>query len=442
MATQDGRTTTDALCDRLRATVDPERGRIPMFVYTDPDVYRLELERLFARTWQFVAHESEIPEPGSFVVRTMGEESVIVGRGDDGVVRVFLNSCRHRGMKLACEDFGQTSMWRCPYHGFTYASTGEFMGTLIGAPYERAAYPEGLDRDALHLIEARVDSYQGLIFATWNADGPSLGDFLGNLRWYLDIMFGRAEMEVVGAPQKWVVPSTWKLPSENFTADAYHTATAHSFLARLDLVKGVDFGRDGYHVDTGGGHGLGVGVHFDDESYFPADLQEEYRARLEPEQFRLLSRIKNMHGNVFPNLSFLIPNFIEVGGQRVSGMMLRLWQPAGPDRMQVWSWHLVERGAPEAWKRLAKRMYVQTFGSSGMFDQDDTENWEAQTRNSNAALTRGQEVMLHYEMGLHAEPLGDEFPGPGDVYDGKFSEAAGRTFYRVWLDHLLEEPVR
>jgi phenylpropionate dioxygenase-like ring-hydroxylating dioxygenase large terminal subunit len=426
---------------RLRNTVDPEAGRIPMFVYSDPAVYELELERLFPQTWLFVAHVSEVSESGSFVVRDMGEESVIVGRGEDGVARVFLNSCRHRGMRLACEDFGKTDMWRCPYHGFTYASSGEFIGTMIGAPYERAAYPGGLDRDALHLIEARVEVYAGLIFATWARDAAPLEDFLGDVKWYLDLVVGRAEMEVVGVPQKWVVPSGWKLPSENFTADAYHTATAHSFLARLNLVQGVDFGRDGYHVDPGHGHGLGVGVHTDDESYFPPELQEEYAANLDPEQLALLGRVKNLHGNVFPNLSFLIPNFIEIGGRRVSGMMLRMWQPAGPDRLQVWSWHLVEKNAPEWWKTLGKQMYVQTFGSSGMFDQDDTENWEAQTRNSNSALRRNEEIYLHYAMGIDAEPLTD-FPGPGSVYDGKFSEAAGRTYYRTWLDHLLTEPVR
>jgi hypothetical protein len=137
-------------------------------------------------------------------------------------------------------------------------------------------------------------------------------------------------------------------------------------------------------------------------------------------------------------MSFLQPNFIVVDGRRVSGIMLRVWQPAGPGRVQVYSWHLVERDGPDWWKRLGRRMYVQTFGTSGMFDQDDTENWEAQTRNATASLVRKQEVMLHYQMGLDSEPLSD-FPGPGDVYDGKFSEAAGRTFYRRWLDYLLEE---
>ena len=426
--------------DRIRETVRPERGEIPMFVYSDPGVYELEIERIFGRTWQFVGHLSEIPNPGSFVTRTMGEESVIVGRGDDTVVRVFLNACRHRGMRLACEDFGEVNMWRCPYHGFTYGSKGDFLGTLMGAPFERVAYPEGLDRDALHLVEARTEIYKGLIFATWAKDTPPLEDFLGDARWYLDLIVGRAEMEVVGFPERWVLPSSWRLPSENFASDAYHTATAHSFLTRLDLVKGVDFGRDGYHVDPGGGHGLGVGVHFDEESYFPSELADEYRDNLDAGQFETLSRLKNMHGNIFPNFTFLIPNFIEVEGRRVSGAMLRIWQPAGPNKTQVWSWHLVERNAPEWWKKLGRRMYTQTFSSSGMFDQDDTENFEMQTRSSDAALYRREEFVLHYAMGLDAPPLEPgEFPGPGDVYDGKFSESAARTYYRVWRDQLLED---
>jgi phenylpropionate dioxygenase-like ring-hydroxylating dioxygenase large terminal subunit len=246
-------------------------------------------------------------------------------------------------------------------------------------------------------------------------------------------------MEVVGHPERWVVPTNWRLPAENFASDAYHTATAHSFLSRLGLVKGTDFGRDGYHVDPGNGHGLGLGVHREGRSFFPAELEEEYRCNLDPAQVSTLSRLKNLHGNVFPNFTFLIPNFIEVDGRMVTGAMLRVWQPAGPNRTQVWSWHLVEKNAPEWWKVLGRRMYTQTFSSSGMFDQDDTENWELQTKVSDAALHRSDEVFLHYAMGLHAEPLPTgEFPGPGDVYDGKYSEAAARSYYRVWRDRVLE----
>jgi len=76
---------------------------------------------------------------------------------------------------------------------------------------------------------------------------------------------------------------------------------------------------------------------------------------------------------------------------------------------------------------------------SGMFDQDDTENWELQTKNAVSSLPRDDEVWMHFEMGIHLEPLGDEFPGPGDVYDGKYSESSGRTYYRHWRELMLEE---
>jgi phenylpropionate dioxygenase-like ring-hydroxylating dioxygenase large terminal subunit len=430
------------LTERIARTMAPDDGQIPMFIYTDPDVYELEMERVFGRTWQFVGHISEIPEPGSFVTRTMGEESVIVGRGDDTVVRVFLNACRHRGMKLACEDFGTVNNWRCPYHGFTFGSKGEFLGTFMGAPFERIAYPRGLDRDALHLTEARCEIYRGLIFATWakEGEGPTLDEHLGNARWYLDLIAGRAEMEVVGHPERWVVPTSWHLPADNFATDAYHTATAHSFLQRLGLVQGADFGSFGYHVDVGRGHGLGVGVHFDENSYFPAELNDEYRQHLNEGQLTTLARVKNMHGNVFPNFTFLIPNFIEIDGRMVSGGMLRIWQPMGPNTTQVWSFHLVEKNAPQWWKKLGRQHYTRTFSSSGMLDQDDTENWELQTRAADAALWRDEEFMLHYGMGVDVEPLADhDFPGPGTIYDGKFSEAAGRSFWRTWRDTILRE---
>jgi len=421
----------DATTEQLLATVRPEEGKVPASIHTDPDVYRLELERVFGRVWLFVAHESEVPEPGDWVVRDMGEQSVIVSRGDDGSLRVLLNTCRHRGMRLACEDQGSGPSWRCPYHGFTFRNDGSF----LGAPYQRYAYPEGLDRESLRLIPARCDTYKGLVFATFNPDAESLVEYLGEVRWYLDILVGRAEFEVVGVPQRWIVPTAWKLPAENFASDAYHTVTTHAFLAKLGLVQGVDFGRQGYHVVPAGGHGLGIGTQ-QDGPWYPPELRAEYERNLSPAQLALMDQIKNFHGNVFPNLSFLIPNVIEIGGQRVTGMTIRLWQPIGPDKIQALSWHLVEKNAPDWWKALGRKVYVQTFGSSGMFEQDDTENWEMQTRGSLSSLSFDRPVILNYAMGMGREPLRD-FPGPGVVYDGKYSEAAARGFYQHWLDLMV-----
>lgn len=417
--------------DRLRKTVQPDEGLIPTFVHGDPEVHRLELERIFQHAWLFVAHDSELPNNGDFVTREMGQQSVIVVRGQDGAVRVFLNVCPHRAMRLCSEDAGTANVFRCPYHGFTFVSDGR----LSGAPFRKDAYPNGLDRERLHLTEARSDSYRGLIFATWDRDAVPLESFLGNLRWYLDIVVGRAEMEVVGVPQRFVVPTAWKIAAENFVADAHHTATVHAFLAKLELTEGFDFGKTGFHVVPDDGHGLGIGTQ-DDGPWYPQELRAEVERHLDPEQVKLLDRVKNFHGNTYPNLAFLIPNILEMGGHRVTGTTLRQWQPLGPDRIRLYSWLLVERNAPQWWKDIVRRAHIMTFGASGMLEQDDTEIWEAVTENATGLLLRGEPWYLDYTMGMGVEPL-DDFPGPGSVYEGKFSEASARGFYRRWLADMM-----
>src|SRR5688500_12889663 len=106
-------------------------GRFPAGIYSDPLVFERERESLFSRTWQFLAHESEIPAPGDYVVRRILDDSFIVARGADAQVRVLLNVCRHRGMQVCRAEAGHTSMFRCPYHAWTYANDGR----LIGVPF-------------------------------------------------------------------------------------------------------------------------------------------------------------------------------------------------------------------------------------------------------------------------------------------------------------------
>jgi nitrite reductase/ring-hydroxylating ferredoxin subunit len=121
---------TSQLPEQVRA------GRFPAGIYSDPDVHTAERQRLFSRTWQFLAHESEIPQPGDFVVRRMLDDSFIVARDDTGAVRVLLNQCRHRGMQVCRAEAGQATFFRCPYHAWTYRNTGE----LVGVPFHVEAY--------------------------------------------------------------------------------------------------------------------------------------------------------------------------------------------------------------------------------------------------------------------------------------------------------------
>jgi hypothetical protein len=115
---------------------------------------------------------------------------------------------------------------------------------------------------------------------------------------------------------------------------------------------------------------------------------------------------------------------------------LRLWQPKGPDRAEIWSWLIAERDAPAEWKELSRKAYILTFGPSGIFEQDDTENWTNITANTRGAVAR-RAASFNYTMGVGHEPVVSGFPGPGRVIDTKFQEANARNFYGRWLEMVL-----
>src|SRR3954464_9279604 len=120
----------------LEVVEDIEQGMIPASVYSDVEIFELERERVFGRAWMFLAHESEVPEPGDYVVRRILDDSFIVVRDDGGQVRVLFNMCLHRGMQVCRAELGNASHFRCPYHAWTYKNTGE----LTGVPFHEAPY--------------------------------------------------------------------------------------------------------------------------------------------------------------------------------------------------------------------------------------------------------------------------------------------------------------
>ena len=99
--------------------VDTVDGTVSRQIFVSENVYRDELEHLFSRAWLFVGHESQIPKPGDFFQSRMGEESVLLCRDRTGIIHVFLNTCRHRGMKVCRYDEGNTPLFTCPYHAWT-----------------------------------------------------------------------------------------------------------------------------------------------------------------------------------------------------------------------------------------------------------------------------------------------------------------------------------
>jgi phenylpropionate dioxygenase-like ring-hydroxylating dioxygenase large terminal subunit len=417
------------------ALVDPTNGVLSRTIYTDEAVYRRELDTIFRRAPQFLGHESQLREPGDYLTTFMGEDAVIVARGEDGEVRAFLNSCRHRGMRVCRADAGNAGFFRCPYHSWTYRNTGE----LVGVPKYRQAYAGRMDKADWGLLEVpRVESIHGFIFGSWDAESPAIGDYLGDFKTIFDLLYDRwpGGVEFVAGSHRWVIETNWKFPVENFACDMYHVESAHGRSIDIGLLKSV--GDEGYQLSAGRGM---VGsssmrpVETDDEldeaisdivtmpSQYTWELKD-VRKRVAAEKGPDLARLIPLgHGTLFPNFSFLDLEILRLA---------RIAIPKGPNKTEIVQWCVVDKALPEEVKEDLRRTYTVSFGPSGILEQDDGENW----RECQAGVTGAvaQELENNLYLGLGDERPAEEVIGKGfgGVCGGIYSDNNLRYFYRHW----------
>lgn len=429
-------------------------GMVPAEIYADPEVFELERERVFGRSWCFLAHESEISQPGDYVVRNILDDSFIVVRDESGQIQVLFNMCLHRGMQLCQAERGNASHFRCPYHAWTYKNSGE----VVGMPYHLQAYGGDvcLPKAGRSLVSApRSDSYRGMIFACLDPTAPDLDDFLGDYKFFLDFYMHQSESgSVVRGPQRWRVPSNWKISSENFAGDSYHTASTHASIVDIELFGPSKRKRRRLATSYLAGPGSGTTHRFEDgladfsaklcSIGYPLEMADRMRATYAPAQVALVEKAGVMPSatGCLPNLS-LIHTFvrIETDGPDVPFTSLRLWQPVSATETEVLSWFVVDREAPDDFVAKSYRAYVMCFGPSGMFEQDDVENWVSITRMAKGQMAK--RVKLNSRMGLALDgsvfaPPTENWPAPGRGYQG-FSEFGQRQLLLRWAELLDHE---
>lgn len=194
-------------------------------LYTDPAIYREELKKIWFRTWVYVGHESEIPSPNDYVMKSIGPEPVIMARDKAGKVHLLHNRCPHRGNRICMSERGNARSFTCPYHGWTFANDGALKGYPFPSGYE------GADRGKLGLGRVpRVESYRGFVFASMAADGPSLLEHLGPAARSIDNLCATSpegEIEITAGFLKHKVKANWKFLVENET-DGYHPSFVHA----------------------------------------------------------------------------------------------------------------------------------------------------------------------------------------------------------------------
>lgn len=425
-----------------------ENGLLPAFVFNDPEIHRLELERVFARTWNFIGHESEIPSPGDYVLRYIGRDAFIFVRDEDGEVRLLFDSCRHRGTQVCRAEKGNASHFRCSYHGWTYKNSGE----LVGTPGSSEGYGGGgFERRDWGLLPApKLDSVRGLYFASLDPAAPSLDEYLGDMRWYIELLFGLSDegMEVVGEPLRWVMHGNWKNVADQFCGDDSHTLFLHKSMWEIGVVAvPAQENMNGYHIQAGNGHALSFSMAADPDEPgpkylgYPEEVVEKFASEsITPQQRDIIKRARVMVGTVFPNFGFLsVPLTADSRVEPTGALTIQQFRPVGPDEVEMWAWYLVVKGIPADLKEASYRAAVGTFSSSGIFEQDDAEPFQTIARSAGGEFARKANMQLNFQMGLEgvgSARVDPDFPGPGVAYWPRWEEGNQRALYGRWLDYM------
>lgn len=187
--------------------------------YTDPDLFALELGRLFYRDWLFAGHVSRIPTPGSYFTYRIADESLIIIHGDDGAIHAVFNVCRHKGSLLCLSECGTAKRLVCPYHQWVYATDGR----LLAARH----MPESFDREPYGLHRAHIHLYDGLIFVSLADAPPPFPDV--NHAWFSPYRFAEAKVADIAV---YDVKANWKVLVENFL-ECYHCGVVHPEYTRV-----------------------------------------------------------------------------------------------------------------------------------------------------------------------------------------------------------------
>lgn len=418
-----------------------EEGLLPVEVFCDDTVFRAEMDRIFASNWVFVAHESEIPNTGDYVLRKLGLDSVIVARDDSGQVNVLLNHCRHRATEVCHTDRGNTRHFKCPYHGWMYDLKGEFSG----APSLADAYGK-LDRKEWGLKRApKVESFHGFVFASLADDAPTLRDYLGDAAWALEgiLTLHPKGLRLIAPPERFQVRADWKNGAENFAGDGYHVNTAHvsnaltGFIPELRdvLPLGVSYLFGNGHTFIG--HRMtAVSPDLEFWGYAPEYREQFDLSRFDAAQIDMLRNAPPTVGNIFPNLSFLrFPQpFAPDVDRRVPFTTFRQWQPVAPGVMEIWSFAFEYAFTQDDAPRESYQAVQYAFGSGGVFEQDDTAAWEGIPKMSRSPWARKVGVQLHYQQ-LETPP-DPNWKGKGQMIPTIFGEYVQKEFWKRWLKDM------
>lgn len=415
-----------------------EAERVHRRVYVDPDVFELEMDRIFGRSWIYVGHESQVPQPGDYVTTQVGRQPVVMTRHTDGTIHVLENRCPHKGAIVCPERSGHTKRLVCMYHGWSFEADGSLASVPVRSGYDNTNFDPSNPTNGMKRLP-RVENYRGFVFASLAADGPDLRTWAGEGMRGFDSVVDRApegKIEVIGNCFRTVQNSNWKIFIDNMS-DGMHTSFVHYQTARAakrTLEKFKIEHPGGLQVAT-----LLAGEpdqmaktnlvahpngHFDMAAFAPEPKgpdAEKYKAKMIAKHGE--AGAQAILGQNFHN-ALLFPTAL----MQPSLQQLRVIRPLAVDKtlLEIWVFRL--KGAPDSFTSRAITAANIGNSPSNLVAADD---FEAYYR-VHAGLKGPESSWVHLSREANRDiPIGSSLQGSSGN-----SEVCMRNMYQAWGQYM------
>jgi benzoate/toluate 1,2-dioxygenase alpha subunit len=363
--------------DDIRLYVDdrPADGvfRLHRDVFSDPELFELEMKLIFERTWIFLGLETQVAKPNDFITTHIGRTPVLLAREAKGGLGAFVNACRHKGATVARVESGNAKFHVCPYHGWAYDAAGKNVDIKDRAA---GAYAPAFDAESHDLLPiAKLASYKGLVFGSLSAEVPALEDFLGDMKVFADLAMDQGEngMEFIPGRSAYTFRGNWKLQMDNGT-DPYHVTTTHVSMFDLQARRRGGQGNTAARQnDWKKMAALRSGM-----MIFPRGHVVLWLDQPEPQKRPIYQSIDAVRARVGaaradwmlkPRNTTFFPN-MQIS--EVNALMLRTFRPVSVDLTEMRSWCLAPIGEPAELRAWRLRQFEDFFNPSGFATPDDT----------------------------------------------------------------------
>jgi phenylpropionate dioxygenase-like ring-hydroxylating dioxygenase large terminal subunit len=423
-----------------------EGDRVHRDAYISDEVFALEQERLFARTWLFAGHASQVPAAGDFVTLELAGRPLILVRRADKSLQVLSNRCAHKGAKLLTDPAGNTGRAiRCPYHGWSYRLDGTLLGVPKQADYDGTRMRECETGQGLHRVA--MGEHRGFVFVRLGAEGPSFQEYLGPALPFLDMIADRSpagELEVIGPPLRAIIRANWKMYLENIN-DGLHVFAAHEPSAiagraiwagkppdapkpmAVEQLVGFQYGVEfmdkmGGRVFADGHSLLGTSASIHSTYGEAPEYIEAMNKAYGPERAKAILSYMPQNAILYPSVAI-----------KGSPQVMRVIRPLAADRTMLEAWCFRAKGAPAMMAERSMLYNRLVFSPMSLVAQDDVHIFETTQKSLHAGGNPWVSLHRHYRSGEAGEAAQDVTG---------LDEILIRNQYRAWAKFMAAEPPR